>query len=186
MKILTALAAGMLCLAFAAPAAASPQEYSHGYYDCLNGRYDPDEDSHAYRQGCRAARHEQERGQDGERPPGPGWGPDNGRPEGDYGERPPGPPWGPNGAGPGWGAGGGPEAVPGARPMGVPNVKGMAAGQVLATMAAAGFRNVGTEVAGAAVYGFYFNPATGECIQVANVSGRAVGAVPIGSNPRCR
>jgi hypothetical protein len=53
-------------------------------------------------------------------------------------------------------------------------------------MAAAGFRNVGTEVAGAAVYGYYFNPATGECIQVANMNGRAVGAVPIGSNPRCR
>ena len=53
-------------------------------------------------------------------------------------------------------------------------------------MAAAGYRNVGTEVQGAAVYGFYFNPATGQCVQVANVNGRAIGAVPVGSNPRCR
>jgi hypothetical protein len=53
-------------------------------------------------------------------------------------------------------------------------------------MAARGYRNVGTEIAGAAIYGFYFNPVTGECVQVANMHGRAVGAVPVGSNPRCR
>jgi hypothetical protein len=56
----------------------------------------------------------------------------------------------------------------------------------MATMAAAGYRNVGTEVAGAAIYGFYFNPATGACVQVANLNGRAIGAVPIGANSRCR
>ena len=48
-------------------------------------------------------------------------------------------------------------------------------------MAAAGYRNVGTEVAGAAIYGFYFNPATGGCVQVANMDGRAIGAVPVGA-----
>jgi len=185
MKIRIAVAAGTLSLALASPAAASPREYSRGYYDCLAGRYDQDEDSHAYRQGCRAAQREQERGPDSERPPGPGWDSDSGEPGG---EHPPGPPWGPNGAGPGWGpSGGGPAGVPNAaRPAGVPNVRGMAPAQVLTAMASYGYRNVGTTVVGGAIFGIYFNPATRECVQVANANGRAVDALEIGSNPRCR
>ena len=72
-----------------------------------------------------------------------------------------------------------------AAPAGVPNVAGMRPAQVLATMASHGYRNVGTSVAGAAIYGTYFNPMTGECVQVANINGRAVGAVP-SSVSRCR
>ena len=179
MKTLIGIAAASLCLAPAAPAAASPREYNRGYYDCLAGRYDEDARSHAYRQGCRDAQHEQERGPGGGRPE--GWGPEGGGEPGwrPNGERPAEPGWGPNGGRPGWGLNGG-------GPVGPPNVKGMAPAQVMATMAAFGYRNVGTEVAGAAIYGFYFNPATRACVQVANMYGRAIGAVPIGSNPRCR
>ena len=183
MKSLFALTAGALCVALVAPAEASPRQYSRGYYDCLDGRPDPDEQSRSYWQGCRAAERERGEGPYGDRAPGPGWGPP---PDQGWGP-PPDQGWGPDGGRqprPGWGQYGGPP--PGARPMPIPNVKGMAPGQVMAAMAGAGFRNVGTEIAGAAIYGFYFNPATRQCVQVANLNGRAVGAVPIGSNPRCR
>ncbi len=180
---IVAIAAGALCLALAAPAAASPREYSRGYYDCLAGRYDQEDDSHAYRQGCRAAQREQGRGPDDG---GAGWEPGGGPGPGPGG----GPGWGPGGGGggPGWepNGGGQPGFPPPGRPVGLPNVKGLAPAQVMAAMAAAGYRNVGTEVAGAAIYGFYFNPATGGCVQVANMNGRAIGAVPVGANPRCR
>src|SRR5208337_1042674 len=69
MKTEIAVAAGLLTLALAAPAAASPAEYSRGYNDCLYGRYDQESHSHAYRQGCRAAEHEHGQGSAGECPP---------------------------------------------------------------------------------------------------------------------
>jgi hypothetical protein len=165
MKTVIAAAAGGLLLAIAAPAAASPasREFNRGYYDCLAGRFDEEGQTHPYREGCRAAKREREGEGAG------GW--DEGPPR----HRPP----------PAWGGDEG--AAPNvARPVGVPNVKGMEPAQVLAAMASLGYRNVGTEVAGAAIYGFYFNPVTGECVQVANMNGRAIGAVPVGSNPRCR
>jgi len=169
MKTEIAVAAGLLTLALAAPAAASPAEYSRGYNDCLYGRYDQESHSHAYRQGCRAAEHEHGQGSAGECPPDVS--------EADRYRYP--------------GCEGGYDShrhrrPPVVAPAGVPNVKGMDPGQVLSAMAARGYRNVGTEIAGAAIYGFYFNPVTGECVQVANMHGRAVGAVPVGSNPRCR
>ncbi len=171
MKISTALAACALPLSLVTPAAASPysREFNRGYYDCLDGQFDQDRQSHPYREGCRAA--EREREGDEEPPPG--------RPQ---------PPWAGGGGEPGWGSnGGGPPAVPGpARPVGVPNVRGMQPAQVLAAMASYGYRNVGTTVVGGAIFGIYFNPATRECVQVANANGRAVDAREIGSNPRCR
>lgn len=157
MKTEIAVAAGLLVLTLATPAAASPREYNRGYTDCSNGRYDEDAQSRAYREGCRDARREQ-----------------GGEPGGG------GPGWGQNGGG--WNQGGQPRPP---RPAGVPNVAGMQPGQVMGAMAARGYRNVGTEVSGPAIYGFYFNPATGECVQVAAMNGRAVGATP-SSNSRCR
>ncbi len=63
MRTLIAIAAGTLALLVAAPAAvAGPPEYNRGYYDCLAGRYDEDQNSRSYRQGCRAA--QDERGSD--------------------------------------------------------------------------------------------------------------------------
>lgn len=188
MKTEIAVAAGLLVLALAAPAAASPREYNRGYRDCLNGQFDEDEGSRAYREGCRDAQREQgggggppgwgQDGGPGYGGGGPGWG-QNGGPGFGGG----GPGWGQNGGGGGWGQnGGGPRPGAGG---GVPNVAGMQPGQVLGAMAARGFRNVGTEVAGGAINGFYFNPGTGECVQVASVNGRAVGASP-SSNSRCR
>ncbi|RBP08537.1 hypothetical protein DFR50_12519 [Roseiarcus fermentans] len=174
MKTEIAVAIGLFVSMLGAPARAQPADYSRGYYDCLAGRYDPDAESHAYRQGCRAAQREQERGPGGPPPPGPGWGPNGERP-GDGGG---GPGWGQNGGG--WNGGGRPPVA-----GGVPNVRGLQPGQVMGAMAGAGFRNVGTEVSGPAIYGFYFNPATGQCIQVANMNGRAIGATPT-ANPRCR
>ena len=166
MRTEIAAVAGLLVLTLAAPAAASPREYNRGYYDCSNGRYDEDAQSRAYREGCRDAQREQGGEQGGG---GPGWGQNGGGWNG--------------GGGPGWGQNGG--GAPVVRPVGVPNVQGMNPGQVMAAMAGRGYRNVGTEVQGAAIYGFYFNPVTGECAQVANMNGRAVGAVPA-SSPRCR
>ncbi len=181
MKTEIAIASGMLALMLAAPAAASPREYNRGYNDCLRGQFDQDEYSRAYRQGCRDAQREQERGPGGPPPPGPGWAPNGGGPG--YGGGGPG-----NGGGPGWGQngggweGGGP---PPPRGGGIPNVKGINPGQVMGAMGERGFRNVGTEVSGPAIYGFYFNPMTGECVQVASMNGRTVGATP-SSNSRCR
>lgn len=175
MKIEIAVAAGMLVLALSAPAAASPREYNRGYYDCSNGGFDEDAQSRAYRQGCRDAQREQEAEPGDAPPPRPGWGHNGDEPG--YGGGEPG--WGQNGGG----SNAGQPRSP--RPAGVPNVQGMNPGQVMGAMAARGYRNVGTEVSGPAINGFYVNPMTGECVQVANMNGRAVGATP-SSNSRCR
>lgn len=175
MKTEIAAAAGLMVLALAAPAAASPREYNRGYNDCLNGQYDEDAQSRSYREGCRDAQREQ----GGGGPPPGSWGPNGGQ-GGGWGPNGGGQGGGggPNGGGQGWGQNGGP-------PVGIPAVRGLQPPQVMAAMASRGYRNVGTEIAGAAVNGFYFNPASGECVQVASVNGRAVGATPT-SNPRCR
>ena len=165
MKDFIAIGAATLLLSFAAPASASPEsrEYRRRYYDCLAGRYDQQQDGHAYREGCRAAQRERDGEDDGQGPEGPPWR-----------EPPPG--------GPGYG---GPPAAPRA-PVGIPNVKGMEPGQALAAMASYGYRNVGTTVVGAGIFSIYFNPATRECVQLANANGRVIDAREIGSNPRCR
>jgi hypothetical protein len=171
MKTVIVIGAGMLSLAHIAPAAAQPREYNRGYYDCLAGRYDEEARSHAYREGCRAAHREREAGEeDGEGGP-----PDMSEPYRRHGDQ--------DMEELHWRRRHAP--TPMTAPAGVPNVAGMQPAQVLATMASRGYRNVGTSVAGAAVYGVYFNPMTGECVQVANINGRAVGAVP-SSDSRCR
>ena len=50
--------------------------------------------------------------------------------------------------------------------VGIPNVNGMEPVQALGAMASRGYRNVGTSVAGGMIVGFYFNPVTGECVQL--------------------
>jgi hypothetical protein len=70
--------------------------------------------------------------------------------------------------------------------IGVPNVRGMDPVQALGAMASRGYRNVGTSVAGGAIAGIYFNPQTGECVQLTSVNGRVVDARDIGTEPRCR
>jgi hypothetical protein len=70
--------------------------------------------------------------------------------------------------------------------VGVPNVRGMEPVQALGAMASRGYRNVGTAVAGGAIVGFYFNPQTGECVQLTSVNGRVVDARDIGTDRRCR
>jgi hypothetical protein len=75
-RTLIAIAAATLVLSLPAPVAtAGAPEYNRGYYDCLAGRYDDDDESRSYRQGCRAA--EEEHGGD-ERPR--YWRPDRGPP----------------------------------------------------------------------------------------------------------
>lgn len=167
MKDFIAIGATTLLLSVATPVSASPEsrEYHRGYHDCLAGRYDQERDSHAYREGCRAA----ERERDGE-----------GMDERPQREPPPGGPYGR----PGYG--GPTEAPRAAGPVGIPNVKGMEPGQALAAMASRGYRNVGTTVLGAGIFSIYFNPVTRECVQLANANGRVIDAREIGSNPRCR
>lgn len=70
--------------------------------------------------------------------------------------------------------------------IGIPNVRGMEPVQALGAMASRGYRNVGTAVAGGAIAGFYFNPQTGECVQLTSVNGRVVDARDIGTDRRCR
>ena len=70
--------------------------------------------------------------------------------------------------------------------VGVPNVRGMEPVQALGAMASRGYRNVGTAVAGGAIVGFYFNPQTGECVQLTSVNNRVVDARDIGTDRRCR
>jgi hypothetical protein len=53
-------------------------------------------------------------------------------------------------------------------------------------MASRGYRNVGTSVAGGVIVGTYFNPVTGECVQLASGNNRLVDARDIGKDPRCR
>ena len=70
--------------------------------------------------------------------------------------------------------------------IGIPNVRGMEPVQALSAMASRGYRNVGTSVAGGAIAGFYFNPQTGECVQLTSVNGKVVDARDIGTNSRCK
>jgi len=174
-----AAAFGLVALAFgvAAPAAASPysREYHRGYRDCLAGRFDEEQHSHAYRRGCRAAEREQQRG----REPAEACPPDvseadryrypgcEGMGERDWRRR----------------AAPVPNVAP---PVGVPRVTGMDSIQSVAAMASRGYRNVGTNMVGAAVLGIYFNPVTGECVQLTNANGRVIDAREIGTHPRCR
>lgn len=149
MRILIAIAAGTLALSATTPVAAdyASREYDRGYRDCLAGQYDREEDSRAYRRGCRAA--EREHGSDSA---GAEW--PRRRPE---------------------------RVVP----AGIPNVIGKEPAQALSTMASRGYRNVGTSVAGGMIVGTYFNPVTGECVELANANNRVVAAHPARSS-RCR
>ena len=171
MKILLIVAAGAVGLAAATPgpAAASPREYNRGYYDCLAGRFDEDAQSRAYRQGCQDAQREQ--ADQGGRP-GPGWGPPPPPPQPGWGP-PPQPGWGPPPGQPGWRPNGGRPPV---APVGIPGIIGMDGGRAIGALASYGYRNVGTGVGGGAILGVYFNPRTGECVEVANVNGRVVNA----------
>jgi hypothetical protein len=149
MKLSIAIAAGAVVLSLGPQAAvAGPAEYHRGYHDCLAGRYDEDDDSRSYRQGCRDA---QEEGGGDERPR--HWRSDRG---------PPGPPPGPS-------------AFPQA---GLPDLRGTDPVRALQVLASLGYRNVGTLVAGGAIAGIYFNPQTRECVQVTNVNGRIVDGHP--------
>lgn len=153
MKLSIAIAAGAVVLSLAPQAAvADPGEYRRGYYDCLHGRFDEDNDSRSYRHGCRDA---QEEGGGDERPH--HWRPDRG---------PPGPPPGP----------------PPFPHSGVPNVLGMDPVRALQVLASRGYRNVGTSIAGGAIAGIYFNPQTQECLQVTSVSGRVADVRPSGDS----
>ena len=58
--------------------------------------------------------------------------------------------------------------------------------QALGAMASRGYRNVGTSAAGRAIAGIYFNPQTGECVQLTSVNNRVVDARDIGTDRRCR
>jgi hypothetical protein len=77
----------------------------------------------------------------------------------------------------------GPERSP---TIGIPNVRGMEPVQALGAMASRGYRNVGTQVGGGAIAGIYFNPQTGECVQLTSVNNRVVDARDIGTDRRCR
>jgi hypothetical protein len=72
------------------------------------------------------------------------------------------------------------------RPVGIPNVAGMEPAQALTAMASRGYRNVGTSAVGGMIVGIYFNPVTGECVQLASANNRVVDAHQIGSDRRCR
>lgn len=184
--------AGALSLACIVPAAAQPRspDYMRGYYDCQAGRYDEDSDNRSYRRGCRDAQREQADGGDYGGPPPGGWGPPSNQ-RGWNGGPPPNPGGWNDGPPPnrrGWNGDPGPGGRP--RPMGpamgLPNVRGMETTQATAAMASRGFMSVGAQGVGAAIVGFYFNGATGECAQLAFTNGRVADARLVGSNPRCR
>lgn len=189
MKNPIAIGAELLALSLAAPAGASPdsREYHRGYYDCLAGRFDREENGRAYRAGCRAA-HEQDRqgedDRDSERCP-----PYLSEAEryqngcGDLREPPhgPRPTWGPRPGTPG------PAEGPArARPGGVPDVKGMDPAKALGVMASYGFRNVVVTQMGPTIVGIYYNPATRECIALSHANGLVADVREIGSHPKCR
>ena len=113
------------------------------------------------RAGCRAARREREEreeGQGGPHPPGGFGGP-------------------PSYGGPLRPAFGGPPPLP--------NVRGMETFRAVAALAGSGYQQVGANNFGAAVVAFYFNRATGGCLQVIYAKGRATEMQPT-SNPSCR
>ncbi len=158
MKFSIAVAASTLALSFAAPASAQydDQREYRRGYRDCLAGRYDEDHGHGYRQGCRDAH--REGGGEGE----------------GMGERPryrpePGPP---------------PMAPVG--PVGIPRVVGMNSIQAVAAMASRGYRNVGTSIVGAGVFGFYFNPMTRECVQLANSQGHVVDAREIGSNPQCK
>ena len=70
--------------------------------------------------------------------------------------------------------------------VGIPNVNGMEPVQALAAMQSRGYRNVGTSVVGAMIVGIYFNPVTGECVQLTSANNRVVDARDNITDRRCR
>jgi hypothetical protein len=70
--------------------------------------------------------------------------------------------------------------------VGIPNVNGMEPVQALTAMTSRGYRNVGTSVVGGMIVGIYFNPLTGECVQLASANNRVVNARDIGTDRHCR
>ena len=70
--------------------------------------------------------------------------------------------------------------------VGIPNVNGMEPVQALAAMQSRGYRNVGSSVAGGMIVGIYFNPVTGECVQLTSANNRVVDARDNITDRRCR
>ena len=70
--------------------------------------------------------------------------------------------------------------------VGIPNVNGMEPVQALAAMQSRGYRNVGTSAAGGMIVGIYFNPVTGECVQLTSANNRVVDARDNITDRRCR
>ena len=70
--------------------------------------------------------------------------------------------------------------------VGIPNVNGMEPVQALAAMQSRGYRNVGTSAVGGMIVGIYFNPVTGECVQLTSASNRVVDARDNITDRRCR
>ena len=70
--------------------------------------------------------------------------------------------------------------------VGIPNVNGMEPIQALAAMQSRGYRNVGTSAPGGMIVGVYFNPVTGECVQLTSANNRVVDARDNITDRRCR
>jgi hypothetical protein len=70
--------------------------------------------------------------------------------------------------------------------VGIPNVNGMEPVQALTAMQSRGYRNVGTSAAGGMIVGIYFNPVTGECVQLTSANNRVVDARENITDRRCQ
>ena len=79
----------------------------------------------------------------------------------------------------------GPVGPPPFPHAGAPRLRGMDPVTALRVLASRGFANAGTSIVRGAVAGIYFNPQTGECLQVTSVRGRVANVSPSGDS-RCR
>jgi hypothetical protein len=68
----------------------------------------------------------------------------------------------------------------------ISDLKGMDSIKAYDVMIARGFNSVDTLTSGDALYGIYYNPKTGQCVQLANANDRVDSAVDIHTHPKCK
>jgi hypothetical protein len=68
----------------------------------------------------------------------------------------------------------------------ISDLKGMDSIKAFDVMTSRGFTSVDTISEGNALYGIYYNAATGQCVQLTNANDRVESADDIGTHPKCR
>jgi hypothetical protein len=166
MRHVIAAAAGVIALTIATGASASTasqREYKRGYADCAAGRWDENQHGDSYKRGCRAAEDKRSSAQ---------------ACPADVSEAD-------RYKYPACNGGGAPRAKM-KRAAKISDLKGKDSIKSIDVMTSRGFRSVDSITSGNTLYGIYYNPTTGQCVQLTNADDRVLDARDIGTHPNCK